>query len=125
MFCDLFFNVRFFFFSSRRRHTRCALVTGVQTCALPIFSSPEPSAWPSCPHAGTANAAETAHVTSAKDLTSLINLSLHFIVLLIFAWKKPREARLLSTRIIADLIFSVKPKLVCLQFFHIVGDGRP
>src|SRR3546814_13450636 len=30
LFCDLFF------FSSRRRHTRCALVTGVQTCALPI-----------------------------------------------------------------------------------------
>src|SRR3546814_20288685 len=35
---------RFFFFSSRRRHTRCALVTGVQTCALPIslsVTSPE------------------------------------------------------------------------------------
>src|SRR3546814_6481541 len=29
----------FFFFSSRRRHTRCALVTGVQTCALPISSA--------------------------------------------------------------------------------------
>src|SRR3546814_14131094 len=28
-----------FVFSSRRRHTRCALVTGVQTCALPIFQS--------------------------------------------------------------------------------------
>src|SRR3546814_5192149 len=28
--------VVFFFFSSRRRHTRCALVTRVQTCALPI-----------------------------------------------------------------------------------------
>src|SRR3546814_8312116 len=27
----------FFFFSSRRRHTSCALVTGVQTCALPIW----------------------------------------------------------------------------------------
>src|SRR3546814_3757129 len=27
-----------FFLSSRRRHTRCALVTGVQTCALPIFA---------------------------------------------------------------------------------------
>src|SRR3546814_8388907 len=27
-----------FFFSSRRRHTRCALVTGVQTCAVPILS---------------------------------------------------------------------------------------
>src|SRR3546814_11044327 len=26
-----------FFFASRRRHTRCALVTGVQTCALPIL----------------------------------------------------------------------------------------
>src|SRR3546814_6980273 len=29
----------FFFFSSRRRHTRCALVTGVQTCALPIYAA--------------------------------------------------------------------------------------
>src|SRR3546814_16140985 len=29
----------FFFFSSRRRHTRCALVTGVQTCALPISNT--------------------------------------------------------------------------------------
>src|SRR3546814_20422740 len=27
-----------FFFSSRRRHTRCALVTGVQTCTLPILA---------------------------------------------------------------------------------------
>src|SRR3546814_2158420 len=31
----------FFFFSSRRRHTRCALVTGVQTCALPILLAPD------------------------------------------------------------------------------------
>src|SRR3546814_9288156 len=30
-----------FFFSSRRRHTRCALVTGVQTCALPICADPQ------------------------------------------------------------------------------------
>src|SRR3546814_19704687 len=30
------FSPVFFFFSSRRRHTSCALVTGVQTCALPI-----------------------------------------------------------------------------------------
>src|SRR3546814_3399587 len=39
MFCMIefvLFSV-FFFFSSRRRHTRCALVTGVQTCALPIY----------------------------------------------------------------------------------------
>src|SRR3546814_14499246 len=34
----LYFSIALFlfFFSSRRRHTRCALVTGVQTCALPI-----------------------------------------------------------------------------------------
>src|SRR3546814_9778042 len=32
-----------FFFSSRRRHTRCSLVTGVQTCALPIY--PHPKCW--------------------------------------------------------------------------------
>src|SRR3546814_7265172 len=31
-----------FFFSSRRRHTRCALVTGVQTCALPIYTGQRP-----------------------------------------------------------------------------------
>src|SRR3546814_2637903 len=32
----VWFVLVIFFFSSRRRHTRCALVTGVQTCALPI-----------------------------------------------------------------------------------------
>src|SRR3546814_5223062 len=31
-----------FFFSSRRRHTRCALVTGVQMCALPICERRQP-----------------------------------------------------------------------------------
>src|SRR3546814_14036830 len=36
--CCCAFDV-LFFFSSRRRHTRCALVTGVQTCALPISVS--------------------------------------------------------------------------------------
>src|SRR3546814_4029746 len=36
----------FFFFSSRRRHTRCALVTGVLTCALPIW--PVVIAGPTC-----------------------------------------------------------------------------
>src|SRR3546814_14750685 len=45
VFCLFFYFCRYLviavflfllFFSSRRRHTRCALVTGVQTCALPI-----------------------------------------------------------------------------------------
>src|SRR3546814_3596677 len=35
----LLLSVSILFFSSRRRHTRCALVTGVQTCALPIYTS--------------------------------------------------------------------------------------
>src|SRR3546814_14098356 len=39
----IIFTLLSFFFSSRRRHTRCALVTGVQTCALPI-SNQAPSA---------------------------------------------------------------------------------
>src|SRR3546814_1431622 len=35
----IYYSLMFlFFFSSRRRHTICALVTGVQTCALPIFT---------------------------------------------------------------------------------------
>src|SRR3546814_7698251 len=34
----------FFFFSSRRRHTMCALATGVQTCALPILPLHESAA---------------------------------------------------------------------------------
>src|SRR3546814_10526327 len=40
VFVYILFFVYFFFFSSRRRHTRCALVTGVQTCALPISVHP-------------------------------------------------------------------------------------
>src|SRR3546814_8602112 len=38
-FCTSTVSVVSFFFSSRRRHTSCALVTGVQTCALPISAS--------------------------------------------------------------------------------------
>src|SRR3546814_1358732 len=41
---DGMFRVVFlFFFSSIRRHTRCALVTGVQTCALPISRGCRPN----------------------------------------------------------------------------------
>src|SRR3546814_6050620 len=42
-----------FFFSSRRRHTRCALVTGVQTCALPIYRPPFWDQWWAAARAGT------------------------------------------------------------------------
>src|SRR3546814_7159829 len=52
-YCDCWMTVSFcfiiFFFSSRRRHTRCALVTGVQTCALPIFADRQADARAACP----------------------------------------------------------------------------
>src|SRR3546814_10217937 len=49
-----------FFFSSRRRHTRCALVTGVQTCALSIWSHP----W---------NGSKLMHPMSSTRHTSRLN----------------------------------------------------
>ena len=42
LFRSKIFDCFFFFFSSRRRHTRYISVTGVQTCALPIFSGNSP-----------------------------------------------------------------------------------
>src|SRR3546814_4140649 len=52
----------YFFFSSRRRHTRCALVTGVKTCALPIWRS-----------RSRADSADLKQV----DLGAAIHLALH------------------------------------------------
>ena len=43
LFFYFFFSFFFFFFSSRRRHTRSGRVTGVQTCALPIYLLPPPA----------------------------------------------------------------------------------
>src|SRR3546814_7243948 len=53
--CVLCLDVCMFFFSSRRRHTRCALVTGVQTCALPICETESND--PNAMALATANAA--------------------------------------------------------------------
>src|SRR3546814_10517023 len=41
-------HVYFYLCSSIRRHTRCALVTGVQTCALPISAHDEGRIYKSC-----------------------------------------------------------------------------
>src|SRR3546814_3761169 len=48
----VYFTYSFFFFSSRRRHTRCALVTGVQTCALPISYDTDHESWVFAPQFG-------------------------------------------------------------------------
>src|SRR3546814_14293033 len=55
-----------FFFSSRRRHTRCALVTGVQTCALPICAQQQ-FQWHASPFA---NSAPTFDTVMAGDLAT-------------------------------------------------------
>src|SRR3546814_5920833 len=62
----------FFFFSSRRRHTRCALVTGVQTWALPISARREGAAAAVCGdrfegpgHGGTGTARSPARADAA------------------------------------------------------------
>src|SRR3546814_17698362 len=75
--------VFFFFFSSRRRHTRCALVTGVQTCALPICLlniEPghaalcfDPVALGAClPHGGSARVEQRDRNRNAEQYSSVV-----------------------------------------------------
>src|SRR3546814_20370794 len=59
--------VDLFFFSSRRRHTRCALVTGVQTCALPIFLRGVAGPPPGGDAAGGVARHPPSHCTRAAD----------------------------------------------------------
>src|SRR3546814_4666138 len=54
-------GVVIFFFSSRRRHTICALVTGVQTCALPIYRLPP------APACGVEQAADESRGAGRRD----------------------------------------------------------
>src|SRR3546814_1571071 len=66
-----------FFFSSRRRHTRCALVTGVQTCALPILTARMVVPW----GAGSGTdllfraLSDAANRVGAKPRLEVVNLS--------------------------------------------------
>src|SRR3546814_21057223 len=60
----------FFFFSSRRRHTRCALVTGVQTCALPISAGATRSTRSAYP--AVAALATPVHIRSPAPATAAI-----------------------------------------------------
>src|SRR3546814_2281682 len=57
-----------FVFSSRRRHTRCALVTGVQTCALPISAGMGMASRPALHPTRTANLA-ACRFPEAKEST--------------------------------------------------------
>src|SRR3546814_4293587 len=59
----------FFFFSSRRRHTRCALVTGVQTCALPIYYLRALQAQPAATNCAMLVGHSTLRVITMDDLS--------------------------------------------------------
>src|SRR3546814_950629 len=60
-----------FFFSSRRRHTRCALVTGVQTCALPILALAEQFRPQPPPRAELRDLLEEIHVDVEEEAQPL------------------------------------------------------
>src|SRR3546814_18999791 len=83
-----------FFFSSRRRHTRCALVTGVQTCALPIYAIK----FPDLIHAAKPEPdrnfpqAQTAH-DNFWDFVSLTPESFHMIMWIMSDRAIPRSYR--------------------------------
>src|SRR3546814_15392037 len=68
--CELYLDV--FFFSSRRRHTRCALVTGVQTCALPILARSTSASWP-CTGAVSASAAGVPKLVSTSAVAAVLS----------------------------------------------------
>src|SRR3546814_341160 len=94
-----------FFFSSRRRHTRCALVTGVQTCALPISiyigmyealgGSPVPMAWGETYTAVQQGALDGLEIplsvinsTKSYEITKYLSLTNHTFSVIEFVFSK-------------------------------------
>src|SRR3546814_2447308 len=73
MFICSFISVLYFFFSSRRRHTRCALVTGVQTCALPISSASSSRCAKKWPTAAAGRRTTTTRCRLWKELQGMAN----------------------------------------------------
>src|SRR3546814_6357435 len=65
-----------FFFSSRRRHTRCALVTGVQTCALPTPAEHHPQ--PSHPRAHRGSCLDAPRLQRIEPMTKDLSYPLHW-----------------------------------------------
>src|SRR3546814_12265748 len=71
------------FFSSRRRHTRCALVTGVQTCALPIWADN---------HEIPTHVFERDEFYNTDKVVRLLqNLEIDLVALAGFLWLIPRS----------------------------------
>src|SRR3546814_5882505 len=91
------------FFSSRRRHTRCALVTGVQTCALPIFDL------------SVAGLLVQIHAELLeRAFALLLRLRLHLLFLLGRALRLARFGRSRLGNAVADEVDGVEPRHVLL-----------
>src|SRR3546814_11215173 len=75
-----------FFFSSRRRHTRCALVTGVQTCALPISGSPAVRSWRLRGRLWRSDEARGLLLVSPTFLYALLLLVTPILVIVVFSF---------------------------------------
>src|SRR3546814_9459606 len=100
------FDIRFFFFSSRRRHTRCALVTGVQTCALPIS--------PASPALAASTPALSASRLVWKASASMVEMIAFISWLDASIWRIASIARLaVASTSSADLRAMATRSLVC------------
>src|SRR3546814_21193667 len=95
-FSDLF-RVLCFFFSSRRRHTSCALVTGVQTCALPI-SSPQGLAARALPPLVFGATSPYAKQQGAGDPAAVAKLTRDDLIAFQQAWLRPDKATIFVVR---------------------------
>src|SRR3546814_6340727 len=95
-FCSVF--ICFFFFSSRRRHTRCALVTGVQTCALPISLLKRQVREDDLPDVLAAIRRQSAQVGGTFSGTMLRNDGYNFARLGTFLERADNTARILDVK---------------------------
>src|SRR3546814_5024292 len=114
-----------FFFSSRRRHTRCALVTGVQTCALPLPSppaqKPRPSPW-STITASTAGSVRhssraaliASHISSVSALIARGRVSV--------IWPTRPWARIVTSAVIIPPLQRCEARVLTLGA-HRLGDA--
>src|SRR3546814_6550621 len=92
--------VFFFFVSSRRRHTRCALVTGVQTCALPICMTQK--TW----RTAISNFDQESIVIGGYRVRDLMrNLDFGGMMFVLYQQRvpSPQEARLLNALMISEI----------------------
>src|SRR3546814_2741314 len=98
-----------FFFSSRRRHTRCALVTGVQTYALPIFFSASSSG---ISHSNSSSSAITSSTVSRESAPR----------------SSTKEALLVTSSSLTPscsaTIFLTRSSMVLIPCFHSYGKIR-